>query len=85
MAFPDFPFPDSEQSFIHQSVVKTYLESYAVHFDLKKVTSLIIQLPFIAYSQYVSFNTEVVEVRPLAPGNPSSGWSVKVKDLVTGE
>ena len=27
----------------------------------------------------------MVEVRPLAPGDPGSGWSVKVKRLVTGE
>ena len=37
MAFLDFPFPDSEESFVHQSVVKKYLDSYAEHFDLKKV------------------------------------------------
>ena len=37
MAFPDFPFPESEESFIHQSVVKNYLESYAAYFDLNKV------------------------------------------------
>ena len=37
MAFPDFPFPDSEDSFIHQSVVKDYLERYAKHFELNKV------------------------------------------------
>ena len=36
-------------------------------------------------SQYVWFNTEVEEVRPLAPGDPDSGWSLKVKSLVTGE
>ena len=37
MAFPDFPFPESEDSFIHQSVVKNYIERYAKHFDLNKV------------------------------------------------
>ena len=86
MAFPDFPFPDTEESFIHQSVVKDYLERYAIHFDLNKVgrkTSLLTLNSFI--SQYVWFNTEVEEVRPLAPGDPGSGWSVKVKSLVTGE
>ena len=42
MAFQDFPFPDSEESFVHQSVVRKYLDSYAEHFDLKKVTERII-------------------------------------------
>ena len=87
MAFPDFPFPDSEESFIHQSVVKDYLERYAIHFDLNKVgrkTSLQLELNSFIF-QYVSLNTEVEEVRPLAPGDPGSGWSVKVKSLVTGE
>ena len=37
MAFPDFPFPDSEESFIHQRVVKDYLDRYANHFELNKV------------------------------------------------
>ena len=26
-----------------------------------------------------------MEVRPLAPRHPRSGWSVKVKDMVTGQ
>ena len=37
MAFPDFPFPESERSFVHHSEVRTYLEQYAAHFSLEKV------------------------------------------------
>lgn len=36
MAFPDFPFPASKESFLHHTEVLAYLESYADHFDLKK-------------------------------------------------
>ena len=37
MAFPDFPFPESEKSFVHHSKVTEYLEGYARHFALKQV------------------------------------------------
>ena len=37
MAFPDFPFPESERSFVHHGEVRTYLEQYAAHFSLEKV------------------------------------------------
>lgn len=34
MAFPDFPFPEGDESFLHHSEVQKYLEDYAQHFDL---------------------------------------------------
>lgn len=37
MAFPDFQFDDSDDSFVHHSEVTTYLQKYCQHFDLKQV------------------------------------------------
>ena len=46
MAFPDFPFPESDRSFVHHSEVRTYLEQYAAHFNLEKVTIWILYSEF---------------------------------------
>jgi cation diffusion facilitator CzcD-associated flavoprotein CzcO len=47
MAFPDFPFESSDESFVHHSKVLDYLEAYAQHFQLKK---------------FIRFNTKVVSI-----------------------
>jgi cation diffusion facilitator CzcD-associated flavoprotein CzcO len=47
MAFPDFPFVSSDESFVHHSKVLEYLEAYAQHFQLKK---------------FIRFNTKVVSI-----------------------
>ena len=36
MAFPDYPFPTSSNSYLHHTEVRKYLEGYTEHFDLKK-------------------------------------------------
>ncbi len=36
MAFPDFPFRENKDSFLHHSQVLQYLESYAQHYDLHR-------------------------------------------------
>ena len=40
MAFPDFPFPKTQHSFLHHTEVKDYLSNYAKHFDLQKYIRL---------------------------------------------
>jgi len=40
MAFPDFPFPASSESFVHHSVVRSYLELYCQHFGLSSCLQL---------------------------------------------
>lgn len=34
MAFPDYPFPEDSESFVHHTVVLKYLENYAEHYQL---------------------------------------------------
>lgn len=34
MQFPDFPFPEQEESFLHHTEVLSYLEDYAKHYNL---------------------------------------------------
>lgn len=50
MAFPDFPYPEQENSFLSRDEVVNYLESYAVHYNIKK---------------YIKFEHYVVRVRPI--------------------
>ena len=40
MAFLDFPFPASSESFVHHSVVRSYLELYCQHFGLSSCLQL---------------------------------------------
>lgn len=47
--FPDFPMPDSWPDYPHHSQFLSYLERYAVHFDLRS---------------HIWFGTEVVRVEP---------------------
>lgn len=51
MAFPDFPFPPGERSFITASEVHDYLNSYADTFELRR---------------HIRFEHHVERVRPLA-------------------
>lgn len=53
MAFPDFPFPDVEDSFLHHEEVYSYLRKYAVHFGLDK---------------YIRYKTLVRHVIPVKNG-----------------
>ncbi|XP_042892554.1 flavin-containing monooxygenase FMO GS-OX5-like isoform X3 [Penaeus japonicus] len=70
MAFPDFPFPEADESFVHHSEVKKYLENYAQHFDLYP---------------HIKFNHHVEEVKPIIKETGPPSWSIKVKDLNSGE
>jgi len=66
MAFPDFPFPDIEDtSFLHHSKVLEYLESYKKHFDLEKL---------------IRFNTVVSKVDPVLTEKKSK-WEVTTRCL----
>lgn len=49
MAFPDFPFPPSEKSFLPSSDVNAYLNRYADHFNLR---------------DHIKFEHQVIRVRP---------------------
>ncbi|XP_064108091.1 uncharacterized protein LOC135216603 isoform X2 [Macrobrachium nipponense] len=68
MAFPDFPFPDGEESFIHHTEVLKYLESYCDHFNIKP---------------YIKFRHHVQEVSPVMKEESPPAWNVTVKDLET--
>ena len=35
MAFPDFPFPEEIESYLHHTQVYDYLKNYAAHFELE--------------------------------------------------
>ncbi len=67
MHYPDFPFPDSINSYISANEVLKYYESYAEFFDLKK---------FIKFEHYV------LRVRPVVTdGSNNEKWEVTVKNL----
>ncbi|CRK97654.1 CLUMA_CG011039, isoform A [Clunio marinus] len=51
MGYPDFPYPEQQQSYIPAKDVLEYLQSYAKHFDLFK---------------FIKFNSLVIRVRPLS-------------------
>ncbi|XP_050725812.1 uncharacterized protein LOC127003340 isoform X2 [Eriocheir sinensis] len=66
MQFPDFPFPEQEESFLHHTDVLGYLEDYAKHYELH---------------QYIKFGCNVEEVKPVEQDEEPTSWSVTVKDL----
>ena len=68
MAFPDFPFPDYEESFIHHSKVLDYLKQYSDHFQLEK---------------FINFNTKVAKVKPEVPNDWMTRWEVTSECLTT--
>ena len=56
MAFPDYPFPNQEESFLHHTEVLKYLESYCDHFDVRPcikvdflINLLICRLKFVPH------------------------------------
>ncbi|XP_059164840.1 uncharacterized protein LOC131947629 [Physella acuta] len=51
MAFPDYPFPKQQPSFVEHEVVLKYLEDYAHNFNLTK---------------YIKFLTKVKKIRPVS-------------------
>ncbi|XP_066995497.2 uncharacterized protein [Anabrus simplex] len=70
MAYLDYPFPESNESYIHHSEVLKYLENYAKDFDLY---------------QYIKFQTVVKLVTPKITEGGRTGWSVTVQNLNTLE
>ncbi|MPC17831.1 Flavin-containing monooxygenase FMO GS-OX-like 4 [Portunus trituberculatus] len=68
MAFPDFPFPAKEESFVHHTDVLSYLEEYTNHYNLR---------------QYIKFRHHVEKVKPVDRDDGSNGWAVTVQDLET--
>ena len=67
MAFPDFPFQASDESFIHHSEVLEYLQQYCQHHQLE---------------QYVRFNTLVARVDPVESAEARK-WEVTSQCLKT--
>ena len=73
MAFPDYPFPSSENSYLHHTQVRQYLENYSNHFNLQKC---------------IKFRTEVLHVKPIKQNGHQTNSSVKRRDerwLVTSK
>lgn len=52
--YPDFPMPDDWPDYPHHTLVLSYLERYADHFELR---------------QHIWFGTEVVRLEPVADGS----------------
>ena len=73
MAFPDYPFPPSSNSYLHHTEISKYLEDYATNFNLKK---------------YVQFRTKVQLVKPMKlekyPNERNGKWLVNTTDLESG-
>nr|WPH24932.1 flavin-dependent monooxygenase 3C [Chilo suppressalis] len=70
MGFPDFPVPESEQSYLPANEILAFLQSYADKYD---VTS------------HIKFNHYVQLVISKAGGPRGELWDVTFKSLVTGE
>ncbi|XP_069693152.1 uncharacterized protein [Periplaneta americana] len=66
MPFPDFPFHDTETSFVHHTDVLKYLKEYAKHYDLYK---------------NIRLRTIVKKVSPTSTQNGKTTWSVVVEDV----
>ena len=74
MAFPDYPFPVSPNSYLHHTEVRQYLEGYTEQFNLKK---------------YIQFRTEVQMIKPVTSigcnTEDNGRWLVTTKNLDTRE
>lgn len=70
MPFPDFPFHETEASFVHHTDVLKYLKKYAQCYDLYK---------------HIRLRTVVKKVSPVANGKGDTLWSVVVEDAETKE
>ncbi|CAL4097083.1 unnamed protein product, partial [Meganyctiphanes norvegica] len=69
MAFPDFPFADSEKSFIHHKEVLRYLEDYTEYFKI---------------AEHIKFGHHVESVSPVIQAEGESpSWKVTVTDLAS--
>jgi dimethylaniline monooxygenase (N-oxide forming) len=66
MAFPDFPFPTHEKSFVPANDVNDYLNLYADNFKLR---------------QNVKFEHQALRVTPMMNFNTNKTWEVIVKNL----
>ncbi|KAJ3334507.1 hypothetical protein HDU91_002699, partial [Kappamyces sp. JEL0680] len=66
MQFSDFPIPVHWPEFLPHTLVQEYLESYALHFDLKK---------------YIKFGRRVASIRPQvqADGTETGNWELIYK------
>lgn len=69
MAFPDFPFPDHERSFLPHEDVRAYLEQYCDHYGLRK---------------FIKFEHKILQVEPQANSNDPTSWVVSSKCLKSG-
>ncbi|XP_068213247.1 uncharacterized protein [Palaemon carinicauda] len=70
MGFPDFPFPEGGDSFVHHTSVVQYLQDYADHFDL---------------NTHIKYENFVEKVEPLEEEDGLPNWTVTVKDLKDGK
>ena len=69
MAFPEFPFPPSEKSFVHHDKMASYLEAYAREYELQK---------------HIRLGWEVVRVFPEKVDDGKTRWHVEMMELTTG-
>lgn len=67
--FSDFPFPKGYPNFMHNSLYKTYLNSYIEHFNLRP---------------RFKFHREVMAVKKCSDFNESGRWCVTVRNIGTG-
>ncbi|XP_054719728.1 uncharacterized protein LOC129229444 [Uloborus diversus] len=70
MAFPDFPFKESDKSFLHHTEVLSYLQEYGKHFNVY---------------QQIKFQTLVENVQPLQSPNKELTWKLVARNLKTDE
>ncbi|XP_071543296.1 uncharacterized protein [Panulirus ornatus] len=68
MAFPDYPFPPGEESFLHHTEVCKYLESYAEHYNIHP---------------HIKFGHNVEQVTPVMRDEGPTAWAVTVKNLAS--
>ena len=69
MAFPEFPFPPSEKSFVHHDKMASYLEAYAREYELQK---------------HIRLGWEVVKVAPEKVDDGKIRWHVGMMEVTTG-
>ncbi|KAK7094774.1 flavin-containing monooxygenase 5-like [Littorina saxatilis] len=70
MCYSDFPIPQHYPNFMHNSQVWQYFQDYAKHFDL---------------NQHITYNTEVLQVKPAPDFDHTGRWNLKVLDHKSGE
>ncbi|KAJ9595620.1 hypothetical protein L9F63_013196, partial [Diploptera punctata] len=66
MPFPDFPFHDTDASFVHHTDVLKYLKEYARHYDLYK---------------HIRLRTLVQEIKPTMGKCGKTVWKIVIKDV----